>query len=165
MATGAEPPLDWTVRYRLTAGVYATRGGRILMLERAAGMMCGFWSIPGGRVDPGETPLQGAIRELREEAGLVPTGPLWLVTAVALKGYGMDLLSLRYACACDSGEVQISHEHANWCWLTPEEYRAQHLSEREVERWRQVSPDDAFNVLRNRDGLDDFLRWRDAGPV
>lgn len=159
MALGPETRCDWTARYRLTAGVYATRQGRILMLERAAGMMCGFWSVPGGRVDPGETPLQGAIRELREEAGLVPTGPLWLVTAVPLKGYGMDLLSLRYVCPCDTGEVQISHEHSGWRWFTPEEYRALHLSESEVTRWRQVSPDDAFNVLRNRDGLDDFLRW------
>jgi hypothetical protein len=39
---------------------------------------------------------------------------LWLVTAVPLKGYGMDLLSLRYACACDAGEVRLSHEHSAW---------------------------------------------------
>ena len=159
MATGPEATCDWTGRYRLTAGVYAMRGGRILMLERVAGMMCGFWSVPGGRVDPGETPLEGAIRELREEAGLSPTGPLWLVTAVPLKGYGMDPLSLRYVCPCDDGAVQISHEHAAWRWFDPEEYGALHLSDSEVERWRRVSPDDAFNVLRNRDGLDDFLRW------
>ena len=90
---------DWTKQYRLVAGVYAMRDGHILMLERARGMMIGFWSVPGGHVDPGETPQEAAARELFEEAGLTPTGPLWLVTAVPLKGYGMDLLSLRYACA------------------------------------------------------------------
>lgn len=52
---------DWTKQYRLAAGVYAMRGGQILMLERARGMMTGFWSVPGGIVDPGETP-QAPIR-------------------------------------------------------------------------------------------------------
>ncbi|SRR6266536_601187 len=43
---------DWTKQYRLAAGVYVMRGGQILMLERARGMMTGFWSVPGGIVDP-----------------------------------------------------------------------------------------------------------------
>jgi 8-oxo-dGTP diphosphatase len=66
---------DWTKRYRLAAGVYAMRGDQLLMLERARGMMIGFWSVPGGIVDPGETPPEAAARELCEEAGLTPTGP------------------------------------------------------------------------------------------
>jgi 8-oxo-dGTP diphosphatase len=151
---------DWTKRYRLAAGVYAMRGRQMLMLERAAGMMIGFWSVPGGLVDPGETPQEAAARELFEEAGISPTGPLWLVTAVPLKGYGMDLLSLRYACWCEAGDVRLSHEHSDWRWVDPAVYRATHLSHAAVERWRQSSHNDALNVLSNRDGLDDFLRWR-----
>ena len=152
---------NWTQRYRLAAGVYVMRGSQILVLERAAGMMLGFWSIPGGIVDPGESPQEGAVRELFEEAGITPTGPLWLVTAVPLKGYGMDLLSLRYAGPCDTGAVRLSHEHSGWRWVEPAEYRATHLSNETVERWRQSSHDEAFNVISNRNGLDDFLRWRD----
>jgi 8-oxo-dGTP pyrophosphatase MutT (NUDIX family) len=72
---------DWTKRYRLAAGVYAMRGGQILMLQRASGMRIGFRSVPGGIVDPGESPPEAAARELFEEAGLTPMGPLWLVTA------------------------------------------------------------------------------------
>jgi 8-oxo-dGTP diphosphatase len=150
---------DWTKQYRLVAGVYAMRDGHILMLERAKGMMIGFWIVPGGHVDPGETPQEAAARELFEEAGLTPTGPLWLVTAVPLKGYGMDLLSLRYACQCDAGDVRLSHEHSGWSWVEPAAYRTTHVSDAAVERWRQSSHDDAFNVLSNRNGLDDFLRW------
>jgi 8-oxo-dGTP diphosphatase len=160
MHNTAGPERDWTQRYRLAAGVYAMRGSQILMLERAQGMMIGFWSVPGGLVDPGETPQEAAARELFEEAGLTPTGPLWLVTAVPLQGYGMDLLSLRYACPCDTGEVRLSHEHSAWSWVEPAAYRATHVSDVAVTRWRQSSPEEAFNVLRNRDGLDAFLRWR-----
>jgi hypothetical protein len=72
----------------------------------------------------------------------------------------MHLLSLRYACHCDTGDVQLSHEHSGWRWCEPAEYRATHLSDAEVERWRQSSAAEAFNVLRNRDGLEEFLRWR-----
>lgn len=161
MEARIDPSCDWTKRYRLAAGVYAMRGGQILLLERAAGMMIGFWSVPGGLVDPGETPPQAAARELFEEAGLSPTGPLWLVTVVPLKGYGMDLLSLRYACWCEAGDVRLSHEHSDWRWMDPAAYRTTHLSDAAVERWWQTSEDDAFNVLGNRDGLDEFLHWRD----
>ena len=105
MADQGSSERDWTKRYRLAAGIYAMRGGQILLLERARGMMIGFWSVPGGIVDPGESPPEAAARELFEEAGLTPTGPLWLVTAVPLQGYGRDLLSLRYAGPCDAGDV------------------------------------------------------------
>jgi 8-oxo-dGTP pyrophosphatase MutT (NUDIX family) len=115
-------------------------------------------------VDPGETPQEAAARELFEEAGITPTGPLWLVTAVPLKGYGMDLLSLRYACQCDTGDVRLSHEHSGWSWIEPAVYRATHVSNAAVERWQRSSDNDAFNVLSNRDGLDAFLRWRSSSP-
>jgi len=76
----------------------------------------------------------------------------------------MDMLSLRYACQCDAGDVRLSHEHSGWSWVDPAEYRATHVSNAAVERWRQSSHDDAFNVLSNRDGLDAFLRWRSSSP-
>lgn len=39
------------------------RGGQILMLERARGMMIGFWRVPGRIVDPGESPPEAAASE------------------------------------------------------------------------------------------------------
>ena len=52
----AQEVQDWTKRYQLAAVIYAMQGSELLILERAAGKMQGFWSVPSGRVDPGDTP-------------------------------------------------------------------------------------------------------------
>ena len=57
----------WMVAHTLIASA-----GRLALLRRAGtGRADGLWAPPGGRVEPGESPRDAAIREVHEELGLV----------------------------------------------------------------------------------------------
>ncbi|WP_097194873.1 NUDIX hydrolase [Blastococcus aggregatus] len=44
--------------------------GRLLLIQRGHAPSAGLWSVPGGRVEPGETLPEAVVREVREETGL-----------------------------------------------------------------------------------------------
>jgi len=55
----------------VAVGVLRVPDGRVLLTERKAGKdAAGFWELPGGQVDPGESAAQAAARELLEEVGV-----------------------------------------------------------------------------------------------
>ena len=51
---------------------FIRKEGQLLLIRKKRGLGAGKINAPGGRIEPGETPLEAAIRETMEEVGLVP---------------------------------------------------------------------------------------------
>ena len=51
-------------------GVVCLRGQEVLLIRRGRPPRQGEWSLPGGRIEPGERAGDAALRELREETGV-----------------------------------------------------------------------------------------------
>jgi len=51
-------------------GVVCFRGDHVLLIRRGKAPRMGEWSLPGGRIEPGEKAIDSALRELREETGV-----------------------------------------------------------------------------------------------
>lgn len=64
---------DWTPKERATLTL-VVKVGRILLIHKKKGLGAGKFNGPGGRMEPGETPEQTAIREVREELCVTPLG-------------------------------------------------------------------------------------------
>lgn len=71
--TGGVDWAHWVPRERATL-VFVVRDRQILLIEKKRGLGAGKVNGPGGRLDPGESPIQCATRECQEELGITPTG-------------------------------------------------------------------------------------------
>jgi 8-oxo-dGTP diphosphatase len=95
--------------------------GRLLMIQRGHDPGAGLWSIPGGRVEPGETDAQALVREMLEETNLqVEVGRL--IGSVQRESLGGAVIDIRdYAATVTGGTLRAGDDAADARWVAAAE--------------------------------------------
>jgi 8-oxo-dGTP diphosphatase len=94
------------------------KDGKILIARRKKGThMENRWEFPGGKIEPGETPEQCLVRELREELG-IETEVGDFITASHFHYKEKNIRLLGYLVEYVSGEIVLNaHEEIKWVGL------------------------------------------------
>ena len=95
--------------------------GHFLIGQRPAGVpLAGLWEFPGGKIEPGESPEAAAVRECREETGLI-VEPLSRYPE-HVQEYDHDRVQL-YFIACRPQASASSPPTPPFCWASREEMK------------------------------------------
>lgn len=99
--------------------------GSILILQRSAAndVLPGYWDLPGGTLEDGEDPTQGAVRETEEETGLNIESPrLFFHWSNIDTEKDKQFVTLVFSVKVGSvGVVLNPEEHDAYAWITPQE--------------------------------------------
>jgi ADP-ribose pyrophosphatase YjhB (NUDIX family) len=116
----AEPLPPARPQLAVSAAIF--RNGRVLLVRRARSPGKGFYSLPGGRVEFGESLHQALSREVDEETGL-------RIDIVGLAGWrevlpsaggGGHYVIMSFAARWRANEPVLNDEHDDFKWLAPD---------------------------------------------
>jgi 8-oxo-dGTP pyrophosphatase MutT (NUDIX family) len=119
--------MNWESARKRAAGVVVLRrspdGWRVLILRAYRN-----WDLPKGLLEFGESPLEAAVRETREETGLSDLAFRWGYSSVDTEPYAVGKVVRYFVAESPSGVVTLPispelgrPEHDEFCWATPDE--------------------------------------------
>jgi len=105
------------------------RAGNVLLVRRANPPDQGLWGLPGGRMEMGETHLDAALRELKEETGLMADAPRLLTVLDFIEHDSAGALAHHFAmiavlCRWRSGEALAADDALEARWFSRSEIAA-----------------------------------------
>jgi len=109
----------------LGVGALIFRRGKILLVQRGKEPLKGFWSLPGGVLEAGETLHEGVIREVREETGLEvkPTRVLEVFERIMRDASGAceyHYVLIDYICRITGGTLGADDDASDVAWVSRE---------------------------------------------
>jgi 8-oxo-dGTP diphosphatase len=107
--------------------------GRVLIAQRPQGkQLAGLWEFPGGKVEPGETPEEAVVRELREELGIETKVACLAPLTFASHSYeSFHLLMPLFVCRRFWG-APVAKEHQALKWVRPKQLREYPMPEADI---------------------------------
>jgi 8-oxo-dGTP diphosphatase len=118
LVTGTHIPM-----IRCVGAVVHDAAGRLLLIKRGHEPGKGGWSLPGGRVEPGETDAAAVIREVLEETGL-SIRPGELVGRVERPAPGGVYEIFDYAGVVEAGSLRAGDDADDAAWVDRAEFAA-----------------------------------------
>ena len=117
-------PLNWETARKRAAGVVVLRRTsgvwRVLILRAFSN-----WDFPKGLIEPGESPLEAAIRETREEAGITDLRLEWGESFIDTEPYAGGKIARYFFAVSATGDVTLlvspelgRPEHDEFRWAT-----------------------------------------------
>lgn len=105
-------------------------GDSLLMTQRPPGGALGLqWEFPGGKIEPGESPEEAMVREVREELGVTSTAGETLGTARHDYAHGTRVEITFVRCEIASRDLRPSPEVHAMKWVSPAEVRLEEVLE------------------------------------
>jgi 8-oxo-dGTP diphosphatase len=106
----------------LGVGALIFNRGKILLVERGKEPMKGYWSLPGGALETGETLEEGIIREVREETGLEvkPVKVLEIFERIIRDAHGAaeyHYVLIDYVCRITGGSLRAADDASRAAWV------------------------------------------------
>lgn len=115
--------IDHPQRPQLAVSAAIFRDGKVLLVRRARSPGMGFYSLPGGRVEFGESLHTALHREVDEETAIRIDilGLAGWREVLPSSGGGGHYLIMSFAARWKALEPVLNHEHDDFKWLRPDE--------------------------------------------
>lgn len=114
----------------VAAAILENKKGEVLIAKRKKGKLAGYWEFPGGKIEKGESPEQGLIRELNEEMNL----------EIEIEGYigenihSYDIGTIRllaFKGKIIGGDIKLA-DHEEYIWINIQDLKKVNLAPADI---------------------------------